>query len=167
MRGLGHRLAKDYPAAISAFREALDLDRSLSPKSLDVSIGLSSLAKVLRESGQLDEAETYFREALALDKALPDLEGVAENTGSLAELALDREQWPEAERLFREALKLVEEIGRKDLIAFDCRRLAKVLARQGRGAEGRCHAERAVAILTELRSPELVKAQAVLEECLA
>lgn len=167
LRGLGHRLAKDYPAAISAFREALDLDRSLSPKSLDVSIGLSSLAKVLRESGQLDEAETYFREALALDKALPDLEGVAENTGSLAELALDREQWPEAERLFREALKLVEEIGRKDLIAFDCRRLAKVLARQGRGAEGRCHAERAVAILTELRSPELVKAQAVLEECLA
>ena len=29
----GHRLEKDYPAAIAAFREALDLWRTLAPES--------------------------------------------------------------------------------------------------------------------------------------
>ncbi|WP_295456306.1 hypothetical protein [uncultured Thiodictyon sp.] len=53
------------------------------------------------------------------------------------------------------------------MIASDCRRLAKALARQGRGAEGRCHAERAVAICTELRHPDLAGAVATLAECQA
>ena len=94
-------------------------------------------------------------------------ECVAAFTGNLAELALNREDWPAAERLAREALALDEPVGRKELIAKDCHRLAKALARQGRGAEGRCHAERAVALLTELRSPDLAEAQATLAECRA
>jgi tetratricopeptide (TPR) repeat protein len=167
LRGLGHKLARDYPAAIIAYREAFDFWRNLSPKSKDTAIVLNSLAQVLRESGQLDEAEIYCREALVIAKGLPDPEGVAIYTGSLAELALDREQWPEAERLSREALNLAEEVGRKELIAYDCWLLAKALARQGRGVEGRCHAERAVVIFTELRSPDLIKAQAALDECLS
>lgn len=167
LRGVGHRLAKNYPAAITAQREALELYRSQMPEDANVATLLHDLARVLLESGQLNEAETHVREALSLNSALFNSEGVAFCTGSLAELALDREQWPEAERLSRKALNLAEEIGRKELIASDCSRLAKALARQGRGAEGRCHAERAVAIFTELRSPHLTKAQAVLEECLA
>jgi hypothetical protein len=87
--------------------------------------------------------------------------------GHLAELALVREQWTEAESLSREALKLAEEVGHKPLVAYDCWRLAKALARQGRGAEGRSHAERAVAMFTELRSSKLAEAQALLEECSA
>ncbi|HYN79755.1 MAG TPA: hypothetical protein VES73_18395 [Lamprocystis sp. (in: g-proteobacteria)] len=43
----------------------------------------------------------------------------------------------------------------------------EALARQGRGAEGRCHAERAVALFTDLRSPDLAEAQAALAECRA
>jgi len=167
LRGLGHRLAKDDPAAISAYREALDLWRSLSPKSVEVATGLNDLGRVLRLSGQLDEAEAHFREALAMAKALPYPVGVATYTSNLALVALDREQWPEAERLAGEALKLAEELGRKELIAYDCSYLARALARQGRGVEGREHAELAVAIYTELRSPELAFAQAVLEECRA
>ena len=96
---------------------------------------------------------------------LPDPEGVATYTGNLAELALDRGHWQEAETLAREALSLSEPLGRKELIAEDCHRLANALARQGRGPEGRCHAERAVAIYTELRHPDLAAAQATLDEC--
>src|SRR5205823_5543957 len=33
LRGAGHQLARDYPAAIAAFREAAELDRALSPES--------------------------------------------------------------------------------------------------------------------------------------
>ena len=96
-----------------------------------------------------------------------DHERIAFGKARIAGLALDREQWPEAERLFREAMKLSEEVGRKDRIASDSVRLAKALAQQGRGTEGRCHAERAVVIYSELRSPELAWAQEVLDECLA
>lgn len=39
------------------------------------------------------------------------------------------------------------------------------LAEQGRNVEDICHAERAVAIFTELRSPGLAEAQAALQEC--
>lgn len=166
LRGLGLRLARAYPAAVSTSREVLDLWRSLSPKSRDVATALHDLARVLRDVGQFDEAEIHVREALAIDTALPHPEGVAFCMGSLAELALDREQWSEAERLSYEALKLAEGIGHNHLIAFNRWRLAKSLARQGRGAEGRYHVERAIAIFTELRSPELAEAQAVLAECL-
>jgi hypothetical protein len=55
LRGLGYRLAKDYPAAILAYREALELYRSLSPKSTDVALALNSLAGALQRQGQLDE----------------------------------------------------------------------------------------------------------------
>ncbi len=165
LRGIGHQLAKDYPAAIASFRDVLGLHRSRSPKSIDVAIGLNDLADALRVAGQFDEAETHYREALAIATALPYPEAVANHTGNLAQLALDREQWVEAEHLARQALKLSEAVGRKELIARDCRRLAKALARQNCGGEGRGNAERAVAIFTELRSPDLAEAQAVLAEC--
>ncbi len=98
-------------------------------------------------------------------RSLPDPRTAAISTGNLALLALDRAQWAEAERLARESMGLVESLGHKQWIAFVCRILAQSLARQGRGAEGRCHAGRGVAIFTELRSPELAKAEAVLTEC--
>ncbi|HEX5719541.1 MAG TPA: tetratricopeptide repeat protein [Thermoanaerobaculia bacterium] len=44
LRGHGYLLAKNYSAAITAYREALELDPSLSPKSEDVSISLNELA---------------------------------------------------------------------------------------------------------------------------
>jgi hypothetical protein len=85
----------------------------------------------------------HFHESLAIGKAELYLDVVAVSTGGLAELALNREHWPEAESLAREALKLAENIGRRELIAADCRRLAKALVRQRHASEGRSHAKRA------------------------
>jgi hypothetical protein len=36
LRGLGHELNKDYPAAIAAYREVVEISRSISPESNDV-----------------------------------------------------------------------------------------------------------------------------------
>ncbi len=95
-------------------------------------------------------------------------------TGNLAALALDREQWAEAESLAREALSLSEKVGRQQLIASDCRRIAKALLKQNlalSGAEGRnldeafSLARRAVEIYTRLRVPDdLKEAQETLAE---
>ena len=165
LRGLGHRLAKDYPAAIVAYQEAVNLWRTLSPESEDVAIGLNDLAGAERMSGDYAAAERDYREALRIAKKVNYREGVATYTGNLANLALDREEWAEAERWAREALPLSEGVGRLELIASNYGRIAKACARQGRQAEGLPYAQRAVAIYTRLRSPNLAWAQATLKEC--
>ena len=53
MRGVGYRLKADYPAAIAAYREALDLCRTLSAESEDVAIALNALADAEKLSGDL------------------------------------------------------------------------------------------------------------------
>jgi tetratricopeptide (TPR) repeat protein len=165
LRGLGYRLKKDYPAAIAAYREALDIYRALSPESDDVAMALNSLANVERESKDYAAAERDYREALRIGKKNNDHEGIAIRTGNLAALALDREQWAEAESLAREALALDEKIGRQELIARDCQRIAKALLRQNKALpEARTFARRAVEIYTRLRHPNLQFAQETLAE---
>lgn len=165
LRGLGHQLKKDYPAAMSAYREALDLHRSLSAESQDVALTLNDLADVEQLSGDFTAAERDYREALRVARAVGDDEGVAIYTGNLANLALDQEDWPGAEALAREALPLSEKVGRLELIASNCRRIAKALVRQGKTEEALPYARRAVDIFTKLGSPELASAQTMLQEC--
>jgi tetratricopeptide (TPR) repeat protein len=165
LRGIGHELKKDYPAAIAAYRETLEIYRSLSPESDDVAIVLNDLAGVEKANEDYPAAERDYREALRIAKKVNYQEGVAYITGNLAALALDREQWAEAESLAREALALDEKIGRQELIAWDCHRIAKALLRQNKALpEARTLARRTVEIYTRLRSPWLQSVQATLAE---
>jgi tetratricopeptide (TPR) repeat protein len=165
LRSLGHRLKQDYPAAIAACREVVELDRSLSTESADVASDLNSLATAEKESGDLAAAERDYREALRVARAVGATSGVATYTGNLAGLVLAREDWPGAEILAREALLLAEKVGRQELIASNCRRLAEALMWQGKVTEGLPHARRAVEIYTRLGSPDLESARATLREC--
>jgi tetratricopeptide (TPR) repeat protein len=165
LRGNGHALGGDYTAAIAAYHEVVRLWRTLSPESDDLAIGLNALASAEHFSGDIATAERDYQEALRIAFAVDYREGVASYTGNLAGLALSREDWPGAEALAREALSLAEKVGRKELIAGDCQRLAKALAQQGRKLEALPHARRAVEIYTALRSPDLEVARRTLAEC--
>ena len=165
LRGIAHRLAKDYPAAIAALREAVEASRTLNPQSVDVAIGLNEIANAELESSDLEAAEHDYREALRIALLIDYHEGVADFTGNLAGLLLHRKDWLGAEALTHEALALAEKLGRKELIAMNCYRLAITLARQGRKPEALPHARRAVEIYITLRSPRLEWARQILAEC--
>lgn len=165
LSGIGHQLNKDYPAAISVYRKALEIFRSISPESSDVSNALSDLADAESTNKDYPSAERDYREALRVVKIIKDEESEAVCTGNLADLFLDREQWPEAEALAREALVLAEKIGRQVLIAWDCRVIAKALLKQNKNLdEAFSHSRRAVEIYTRLRSPGLKGVQEILAE---
>jgi len=177
LRGLGHRLNQDYPAAIAAYREAVEIFRSISPESDDVAIDLNDLAGAECANEDYSAAERDFREALRIAKIIKDDEGTAIYTGNLAALALDREQWAEAESLAREALALAEKVGRQELIAGDCHCLAQALVgairesplpapqRESPLREALSLARRAVEIFTRLRMQDnLQEAQETLAE---
>ena len=165
LRGVGHGLKEDYPAAIIAYREVLALDRSLSAESKDVAIDLNDLAGAERLSGDYVAAERDYREALRVAHVAGYAEGEAIFTGNMANLALDREDWPGAEKLARQALPLSEKIGRLELIASNCHRIAEALMRQGKSAEALPYAQRSVEVYTRLGSPRLESARAILREC--
>jgi tetratricopeptide (TPR) repeat protein len=166
LRGMGYQLAKSYEEAITAYAKALDLWRNLGDDK-SISSVLSDLADVQKFSGNLDDAERDYREALRIAKRIDFREGLANFTGNLAALALDRNDWSSAEVLARESLSLSEEIGRQQLIASNCRRLAKALVRQGKNMDGVPLAQRAVDIFSQLNSPDLADALGILEECKA
>jgi len=150
LSGVGHRLAKDYPAALIAYREAVALWCTLGRESEDVAIGLNDLAEVEHLSGDFDTAELDYREALTIARQLGFREGIASYTGNLASIALDREDWLGAEMLAREALQLSEQIGRQDLVARQSQRLAQALNRIGKATEALSHAQRAEEIFKRL-----------------
>ncbi len=185
LRGLGHYVEGDYFSAITAFREVVELDRSISPESEDVATDLNYLAGAERANKDYPAAEQDNLEALRIAKIIKNDELIATYTGNLAALALDREQWAEAESLAREALALDEKVGRQELIAGDCHRIAKALLKQnpaGVGAtrpvqesalsdregsplhEALSLSRRAVEIYTRLRHPDLQSAQETLAE---
>jgi tetratricopeptide (TPR) repeat protein len=163
----GHWLAltEDLHSALDAYRDMIKLARRLSPGGRRLSATLQVTANCLQELGQLEEAETYAREALAIARKDSDHIEISGVTGTLSQIALDREQWVEAERLARKGLSISERVQDILGIAIQSRNLAEALARQNRGTEGLRHAEYAVRILTTLRSRRVDKARATLARC--
>lgn len=167
LRGKSFELKQEYPAAVAAYTESLNLQRSLTAGSRSVGIALFFLAKAERLQGNLTQAEQHLNEALLIGRKNQDEESIAANIGQLAELALAKKQWSKAETLANEALERLKKLGRQDHIGINCRSLALALLAQNRHEPALPLAQRAVDILTRLRMPnELEQARAALNSCI-
>jgi tetratricopeptide (TPR) repeat protein len=165
LRGMGYMLKEDYSAAAASYRDSLAIHRSFSPESEDVAIALADLGAIEHHSGDLPAAERTYREALRVARVVNYTEGVVFVMGNLAELALTANDWSSAEAFASQALPLAEKLGRQELIASNCCRLAAALAANGKEAEGLPYARRALEIYTSLDSPHVGYARAVTQIC--
>ncbi len=75
LSGLGLRLKMNFPAAIAAYRNAMDLLRGLAAESEDMGLALNLLADTERRFGEFDAAEEHFSEALRVTRAVGQVEG--------------------------------------------------------------------------------------------
>lgn len=165
LRGFGHRINKDYPAAIAAHREELEIQRSISPESGSVANVLNSLAEAERENKDYHAAEHDYLEALRLARKFDDQALIVLCIGNLGALALAQAQWDKAESLAREALPLAERVGRQEMIARDCNTIAKAIFKQNKNLEeALIFAQRAVEVFTRSRHPNLSEAKQTLAE---
>ena len=166
LRGLGYKLEKNYSAASSALKEALEIFRTQALVSVDIAVALNSLGEVESAQGNSVEAESYYREALQNAQSVNDKGVIATVISNLAEVAIDRADWTTAEKLAREALELATKLGLREVIGGCSYNIGKALAGQGRSKEALPFVERAVEIYTHLSlTDKLELAQALLEQC--
>ena len=128
--------------AEAAYREAIRLDPHY-PKPRN------NLAKLLADSGRIDDATTAYRDLLALP-----LDDVARGTYAfnLGTVLAELERWPEAEAAFRESLAIGPAVG--DRVEW----LGIVAARQGRVQEAIGHFERALNLARDEAAAARVRA---------
>ncbi|WP_338849204.1 tetratricopeptide repeat protein [Massilia sp. W12] len=165
IRGQAYRLLQDYPAAMLALEQALQIYRTIEAESENVAIFLNNLAMVRQSTGDLAGAERDYRAALLLARELDYREGIATYTCNLAELALLRSEFAQAETLARDTFAAATRIGRQDLIAGHHEHLARALHGLKRANAALPHARTAVEIFSLLGSPKLAEAQATLAAC--
>jgi tetratricopeptide (TPR) repeat protein len=166
LRGIGFRLQKEYPAALEAFRQALELYRDIADDGGIIG-ALNEIGEVQRLVKNFANAKGQFEEALQVARNIDSDQGAAACLGNLAKLALDQGLSEEAERLALEALPRSIKLGRQDLIAEDCYCYVRALDQQNhlKEAETLAHCRWAVEILRRLRLPDLPDAEALLHKC--
>ncbi len=162
LRGLAYMIQGDYSAARDTFQETLRLRQKIHDRNREFVVAVYDLAKVNLASGNYDEAEYYFDEALKISKAIESQEEIAACTGGLAELALHKKNWRRANILASKALEMAEINKSQDTIAINCLRIAKSLLNQNMLTESLPYAQRAKEIFTNLRSKHMYEAENIL-----
>lgn len=105
LRNVGSSLRRigDYAGAMRALTGSLRLQREAGDD--DVGPVLNNIADVYRELEQRDDAERYYREALAAFRASGDVVQAMHVYDSLADLAIDRRDTRAANALLEDALR--------------------------------------------------------------
>lgn len=98
---------------------------------------LASLAFIIRQQGDLDEAERFYQQSLELARAANDKVGVAARTHNLGTLALMRGDLPRARAFYEQALEMRRALGDEGGISATLRSLGTLAAEQGEWEEAR------------------------------
>jgi tetratricopeptide (TPR) repeat protein len=115
-QGCAHLTIEEYVEAEECLRRALDiLERDPGDRTM-VSNCAYSLAEVARPQGRWDEAETFYKKAMAIDEKIygPEHAEVLISIRGLAGLYREAERLDDAERLARRAAAMSEKLNGPD-----------------------------------------------------
>jgi len=91
----------------------------------------SDFAILYYEQGDLDRAETMYREAIRVFRQIGDLEGVTTASANLGDISLARGNLTDAERALSDAIPGYKEMGDKDAVALTLADLAEIARLRG------------------------------------
>jgi len=149
-----------YESALHVFQGNLDLRARVNPDVLsgleapaaDLPAALNTLnnlALVLRQQGQVDVAERYWRNYLALEAHVPDVVALAGARMNLSQLLQARGQLDEALLMLIESLNQFQAAGARRWIAEALSELAQLYQYLGDSNTALAHARQSVAIELE------------------
>jgi tetratricopeptide (TPR) repeat protein len=146
-------LAGDLDAAqatYEAVRTRLEAQPESEERSQRLGATCHQLGMVAEERGELDRAEAWYRQALAIKEQLDDRPGMATTHHHLGRVAQERGELDRAEAWYRQALAIEEELGDRPGMATTYHQLGNVA--RGRGELDRAEAwyRQALAIKEQL-----------------
>ncbi len=151
-------------AAVAAFSRALGIHRKNAPDSALVAGTLQNLCELNRDLGELEAAQSFGEQALALQRSLypPHHPAIGGTLTGLAALARRRGDSAAALELYRQSIATYEASQRPDHpdLAWSLRGLASLLRQEGKTAEAVAALERALALRRKAfgdRHPEVAQ----------
>jgi tetratricopeptide (TPR) repeat protein len=116
----------------------------------NIAVIYHQLGWTAQDRGRLEEAEHWYRKALAISEELGDRPGMATSYHHLGMTAQDRGRLEEAEDWYRKALAISEELGNRPYLASTYHQLGITAQDRGRLEEAEDWYRKALAIKEEL-----------------
>jgi tetratricopeptide (TPR) repeat protein len=112
---------------------------------------VQTLGCVYRDTGRLDEAERYFKDALAYANRKKSSREMAKSIGLLGDVARYRGEYEEAEVLYRRSLQFLMELGDRPGVAICWASLGENELEQGNLALAETYLKKALASMENLK----------------
>ncbi len=118
--------------------------------SADRRFCLISIGVIYRDWGNWNEAEKYFRDALASAQEENSKSGMANSWGFLGDIERKRGNWDAAERLFRQCLEVETELGDRSGMAYSWGQLGNIEKNRGNWNAAELLYRQCLEVMTEL-----------------
>ncbi|HLG15897.1 MAG TPA: CHAT domain-containing protein [Blastocatellia bacterium] len=116
-------------------------------------VALHQLGRIAEERRQLDEAERWYRQSLAIEERIGNEHGQAQTLHQLGRIAQERRQFDEAERWYRQSLAIKERIGDEHGQASTLHQLGMIAEERGNISEAGEFYKHAESLVERLDDP--------------
>lgn len=165
LKSIGLRGLRNYEEAIKFGEKSIELFREIG-RTKNLACAINALGVTYRVINNLSKAEELCEEALQIAEEVGNIEYKCDYIGNLSDISFDLNKIEEARNRSQKSLELAEEIGRKDLIAKNHFRLAKIAVSVGKRTESYQCALCAHDIFLRLGMPESLEVKRFIDELL-
>lgn len=153
--GACHFNRSEYLLGLEYTYQALSIRRTL-PNDTELTASIGAIGAIQGTLGNLQEAATYFTEALEIARRVGDRAGQAITLGNLALLQLKiDEQNPEILKMFADSARLATEIAERRTLVSTLTNWANALVKQGQIPAAELYSRQAVELAKQISTARL------------